>query len=309
MARLAWLMIFSVFMLVFPSLASAGLTEISTDISLADDRGADWIVVFRYNESVSRGDYFILSRIENVRVLADDEPVQCFVTGDIGTTILCDNIDAAKITYMFHTTNSASALRNLFVFGQRFSVTQLTGRFSVVVRLPLGTALVEKSRLEGTGLSRFEPSWGREGTDGRRIFVEWIASEPKLGETYAISLVYEQVIIGEIPVVPILLILAGIAAVIYFTFLRKPNMKDLLPVLTENERKVMEILLKENKVDQRKLVKDLDFSKPKVSRIIKDLSDRGLVEKTRKGRTNIITLKRAKKREETAKSSKPATPQ
>ncbi len=286
-------------LLLLPSLTFAGLTEWSTDISLNDDRNADWIVVFRYNESVTKSDYFVLSRIQNVQVLADDAPVQCSLLEDVGTSILCNNIKASKVTYKFRSIGAARQIRNLLIFSQKFSLTQLTDKFSVVVRLPLGTALVEKARLEGTGISRFEPSWGREGTDGRRISVEWVATEPKLGETYDISVVYEQVSIGEIPVVPVLLTLLAILAVAYFMFLRRPNMKDVLPILNEQERKVMEILLKENKeVDLRKLIKDLDFSKPKVSRIIKDLSDRGLVEKTRKGRTNIIRIKKIKKNEE-----------
>ena len=287
-----WLLAF----LFLPALAFADLSEWTTDISLNDDRSADWTVVLRYNESITKSDYFLLSRIQNVQVLADDMPVQCSVLEDIGTSILCDDVKASKMTYKFRSIDASRQLRNLLVFSQKFSLTQLTNKFSVTVRLSLGTALVEKTRLEGTGLPRFEPSWGRENTDGRRIFVEWIANEPKLGETYDISLVYEQVSISGIPVVPVLLILLAIMAITYFMFLRKPNMKDVLPILAVNERKVMEILLKENKdVDQRKLIKDLDFSKPKVSRIIKDLSERGLVEKTRKGRTNIIRLKKAKK--------------
>lgn len=297
MARAAMLVF--VVSLALSGLAYADIAEWTTDISLNDDRSADWAVTFRYNESVTRSDYYILSRILSVRVLADDDvPVPCSITEQVGTTILCENIRAGKVTYKFRTVSTASQLRSLFLFKQRFSVTQFTDRFSVTVRLPLGTALVEKSRLEGTGLARFEPSWGREGTDGRRIFVEWIASEPKLGETYDISAVYEQLIIGNVPFIPILIALLGILAVAYFAFLRKPGMKDVLSVLTENERKVMEMLLKENSVDQRKIVKELDFSKPKASRIIRELSERGLVEKTRKGRTNIIKLKKAGKKEE-----------
>lgn len=286
------------FALLLPSIALADLLEWSTDISLNDDRSADWTVSLKYNETASKSDYFVLSRIENVRVFADDLPVQCAVSGAVGTTILCDNIQASRITYKFHSANTAASLRNLFIFRQRFSVTQLTGKFSVTARLPLGTALVEKSRLEGTGLARFEPSWGREETDGRRIFIEWVANEPKLGETYDISLVYEQVIIGNIPIVPVLLVVLGMLVVIYLIFIRKSAVREMLPVLTENERKVMEILLKENKeVDQRRIVKEVDFSKAKVSRIIKDLSERGLVDKTRKGRTNIIKLKKLKKQQ------------
>lgn len=299
-------MLFFAVILLLPPAAFAGLSEWATDVSINDDRSVDWTITFRHNESVSRSDYFILSRAENVQVLADDIPVQCSVTENVGTTILCSDIHAGRIVYKFRTANAASVLRSLLIFSHRFSVTQLTGRFSVTVRLPLGAVLVEKPRLEGTGLARFEPSWGREGSDGRRIFVEWISTEPKLGETYDMSLVYEQAVSGEKPILPVVLVVAAAIAIAYFAFARKPTLKDMLPVLTESERKVMEILIREKgSVDQRKLVKDLDYSKPKISRIMKNLSDRGLVEKVRKGRTNIIMLRKAGKIQETSpKTSK-----
>ncbi|MBI4896125.1 MAG: hypothetical protein HY832_01095 [Candidatus Aenigmarchaeota archaeon] len=67
-----------------------------------------------------------------------------------------------------------------------------------------------------------------------------------------------------------------------------------MPILTEHERKVLEIVIRDKKVDQRKVVKETDFSKAKVSRIVQDLLLRGVLEKVRKGRTNILTLKTAK---------------
>ena len=59
-------------------------------------------------------------------------------------------------------------------------------------------------------------------------------------------------------------------------------------------------LLREKKdVDQRMIVKEADFSKAKVSRIIQELIKRDLIEKIPKGRNNLIRLKKIRK---TAKS-------
>jgi len=59
----------------------------------------------------------------------------------------------------------------------------------------------------------------------------------------------------------------------------------------------MEILLREKgEVDQRTIVRETDFSKPKVSRVINDLIERGLVDKISKGRKNLIKLKKEVKR-------------
>ena len=62
--------------------------------------------------------------------------------------------------------------------------------------------------------------------------------------------------------------------------------------MTQNERKVIEILLNEKKdIDQRRIVKETDFSKTKVSRIIQGLVEKDLIEKIPKGRNNLIRLK------------------
>ena len=52
----------------------------------------------------------------------------------------------------------------------------------------------------------------------------------------------------------------------------------------------MEMVLQAKQIDQRDVVRETDFSKAKVSRIIKDLEERGLVSKISKGRKNIIKL-------------------
>jgi len=131
----------------------------------------------------------------------------------------------------------------------------------VTVKLPLGAVLIEKNKLPH-GFEQFEPAWGSSGSDGRRIFVTWPLKDPKLGDSIQVSVIYEQaldlnqIIVGAIAVI---VIITMIGLTIYF---RKGRIKQVLPVLTENERKVMEILLRERgEVDKRKIVKETDFSK------------------------------------------------
>jgi len=105
-------------------------------------------------------------------------------------------------------------------------------------------------------------------------------------------------------IILVLIIISFILALM-FVF-RKQRVKDLLPVLTNGERKAMEILLREKgEVDQRVIVKETDFSKAKVSRIINDLIDRGLIEKISRGRKNLIKLKKEIKRPESKSEKKP----
>jgi uncharacterized membrane protein len=290
-------LVFATVIILSNTAYAAKLDNWEVDISVNDDKGANWTIKMDYAENVSRSSYFVLANVDNIEVFADDLPIECSVSREFGTTIICNNIDTKNVLYKFHTANLVDSVQNLFVFKHRFSITELTNRFYLVVKLPLGTAIVEKSKLEGTGLKRFEPAWGREGSDGRRIYIEWLANEPHLGETFDASVIYENIFL--LPEQPIMIYIA-IAAVIllilialYFIKFRH-KVEDMLPVLTENERRVMEIIIKEKMVDQRRIVKETDFSKAKVSRIIHDLIKRGLIEKTQTGRANIIKLKRVK---------------
>lgn len=286
-------------LLLSPAALAKPLNNWKIDIIINDDRTTDWTVTLTYNELVNKSDYFVFSPVTNLQVFADDKQVYCDAQIKVGTLIVCNNLSSAKtVQYKFTANNQVVQINQLNRFVYKFSLIQLTEKFSVNIKIPLGAALVEKSKLEGTGMSRFEPSWGREGSDGRVIYMEWIATDPKLGDTYDISLIYEKIVLPgtDMPYMIILavavIIISIVAAVLY---LRRKSPKHILPVLTEGERKTVEILLRDKEVDQRKIVKETDFSKAKVSRIIHDLEARGVVEKRPKGRTNIIKLKKIEK--------------
>ena len=289
-----------ILMLLIPAVQAASLTEYNIDISINDDKSTDWIVKLEYSDVTPKSDYFIFGTPTNLDVTGDGAPLKCIIGDAIGTSVICNNANAKSVIYKFRLQNSIENIRQLNRFVYKFSITQFTDKFAANIKLPLGAALVEKSRLEGTGLQRFEPSFGREGSDGRRIYVEWVSTTPKLGETYDISVIYEGVSASSYEILLFLgiigALLAVIAAFVLYTKKFRIHSRDILPVLTENERKVMEILFNDKKdVDQRKIIKETDFSKPKVSRIIQDLCNRGLIEKVPKGRTNIIKLKKQQK--------------
>ncbi|MBI2172810.1 MAG: hypothetical protein HYT73_01195 [Candidatus Aenigmarchaeota archaeon] len=288
------------FMVLLSSFAYASLEEYNIDVSINDDGSTDWLVKLDYTNITTKSDYFIFGTPANLEVTADGSPIKCSATSNVGVSIICNNVNSKSVVYKFRLENSIENIRDLRRFSYKFSITQFTDRFAASIKLPLGAALVETSRLSGTGLQPFEPSFGREGSDGRKIYIEWISNIPKLGETYDISIIYEDIQPINQQILPFFVIIAALLAIIggFIVYNKKfrVSSKNILPVLAENERKVMQILINEKKdVDQRKIIKDTDFSKPKVSRIIKELVGRGLVEKIPKGRTNIIRLKKRQK--------------
>jgi uncharacterized membrane protein len=66
---------------------------------------------------------------------------------------------------------------------------------------------------------------------------------------------------------------------------------EMLRILPSDERKLVEILLKERKIEQTYLVAESGLSKVKVSRLLAKLEQRGVIEKKPLGNTNLIILK------------------
>ena len=153
------------------------------------------------------------------------------------------------------------------------------------------TILNEKEQLENLGLYQYLPTEGTQGTDGRRIFIEWNFENPKLGSSIDVTVLYEELQTNETMV---LLGVLGVVLILAFIFVksRKTSYDIIMPVLTRDERKVMEMILASDKkeINQNDVVRELDASKAKVSRIIKNLEIRGLIEIKHIGRKNKIKL-------------------
>ena len=60
--------------------------------------------------------------------------------------------------------------------------------------------------------------------------------------------------------------------------------------LSKEARQVLEIIQKEQRVTQKELRKKLPWSEAKVSLIVADLEERGLIKKIKKGRGNILKI-------------------
>jgi uncharacterized membrane protein len=84
-----------------------------------------------------------------------------------------------------------------------------------------------------------------------------------------------------------------ISTFLYFRFLRKPE-KIILSVLDEFERKVFDVIKEAGEINQKKVAQLTNLSKAKVSRVVKSLAERGLIEVERLGRTNKLKIVKKK---------------
>ncbi len=82
------------------------------------------------------------------------------------------------------------------------------------------------------------------------------------------------------------------AVVLFLVYLKRRDRREDLNVLPEDLAKVVEIIRKEGgRITQKDLRKKLGYSEAKMSLVIADLERRGIIEKIKKGRGNIIFLK------------------
>ncbi len=94
----------------------------------------------------------------------------------------------------------------------------------------------------------------------------------------------------------LIILIVIIAALVYFKFNEKPQHKKTKEVKVEETdlaNKILDIIRKEGgRTTQKELRKLLPYSEAKISLIITELESKGKVEKIKKGRSNVIILKK-----------------
>lgn len=282
------------FLLLAQMAFAIGVKEQNAIININDDGSTDWTISLKYENNTENSDFFVMGYIKNVAVSgASKNILNCTVDyQSAGTLISCKKINETEVTYSFTAHNLVRSIGGSKMFSYGFPITGIVEEFRLLVNLPLGAGLVQKDKIQVPGLTPFAPESGTEGSDGRMIYVKWLFVKPSLGQSIQVSVLYEQ-IFG--PTQLFALVAAAVVAIpllIIFLILRKGRgIEQVLPVLNDNERKVMKMILESHgDIDQRKIVRECDMSKPKVSRILKDLEERGLVQVIRRGRANKVRL-------------------
>ncbi len=192
-----------------------------------------------------------------------------------------------NIGVSYKSKNKVSAKRNYFIFADSFTMPDDVKDFSLLVKLPEANGLIKAD-------DAFSPEDALLGSDGRRPSIYWTREDLVQGYTFDVSVAYEP--IGEfdysiIEMVFIVLITIVILGAVFLKYFSKPKqeIKVILPVLKEDEKLIFETLIKhEPGVNQKTVVRESGYSKAKVSKVLKNLQERGLVKLERIGRTNKI---------------------
>lgn len=87
------------------------------------------------------------------------------------------------------------------------------------------------------------------------------------------------------------LVIGGSIVIMFQWKINKMQIQKVVKILPQEERKIVTILLENNNsIEQNRLVALSGFNKVKISRLVKELGDRGVVKKADLGNTNLIVL-------------------
>lgn len=171
--------------------------------------------------------------------------------------------------------------------------------YSLQVVLPEGYGLIQ-----GDQTAAYTPRAGQVGSDanGRRIYVRWQDSNTSIGDTLRYQVRYQELnvfrdIFPTSPAVFIAVLLILIAAGLSVYMRRAQSSSDtvasVFPVLKDDEKEVIRYMVEhDGECGQKDLVEELDYSKAKISRLVKDLEERNLIKKIKEGRQNRLKLKK-----------------
>lgn len=292
---------FIISVLVLPVFAGAQIQYYGIDTIISDKGRAVVNLTITFSEVEKNFSFSVVGRVENLQATSIAGPINCSVEAAGISIVNCQlslTSEKRSIEISFETNDLIKKLDSRFFLDSDFSLNRKIDETFVSIKLPEGNAIAT-SNLPDKGA--IFPENSTTISDGRRIIVLWRLKNIEPIVPLRFQVLYEPVQLPPLFQLRIRYFAAfgaAVAAVLGFIlvryYLRRPE-KLILSVLDEYERKVMGIIVAAGKeINQKRIVQETNLSKAKVSRVIKSLVERGLVEVQRSGRTNKIKLLKKK---------------
>lgn len=232
--------------------------------------------------------YDLESRINGEQVECDVRDLQ------IGSEIQCPTDISTNFTasFDFRTSGITSSRENVdfFQFTRVFRVP--TDHYRLKVVLPENSVIVNDENLSQPA---FSPSYGETGSDGQRIFVIWETDPALGGEPISFSVFYNDSSSDDSLIryigIGLLIILLSILGLAVWKRISSQNISEVYSELTEDQREVVDLLIEnEGSMLQKDVVDESEYSKAKVSGVVSELVDQGIIQKEKEGRSNKLRI-------------------
>ncbi|HIE41524.1 MAG TPA: MarR family transcriptional regulator [Candidatus Aenigmarchaeota archaeon] len=260
--------------------------DYNISIKLNENRVVTETIDIKFPHNSTQFNIYLIHQARNLEIYAGKNKINCDWRYErAGTLISCKNFNSSSIQIKFEYRGLVTQYEDYYVFSDRYIIVTPTENFNLRIYLPKGYILYETEEQ----IQLYYPTNGIQKTDGKIIYVEWNYN-PKLGDVYDVSIFYEKALRSDqfaVIISTLFIILIMIFLFIYFR--KQPKIVDL--GLTEDEKKVLNVISHNKKVSQKKIVRETGLSKAQVSRIAKSLEARGLIERKRRGRSYEIITK------------------
>jgi len=287
------------FLLASLLLTSAALAQVQyygVDTILDKDGRASIKLTVTFSAPETSFEFSIFGRIEKLNVTSTAGPPSCSLIVSGTSFVRCKlslTEDKRTVELSFETEDFVKALDDKFYFDADLGLGKEIDSMFVSVRLPEGTALV------GGSEEYCYPANATIVSDGRHHIVTWRLYDIPPNQPLRFQILYEKVQFFQQPQVLLYMGVFAVAAAlstsfVYLRFFRKSE-KLILSVLDDFEKRVMDVIIAAGGiVNQKKIVQETNLSKAKVSRVVKSLAERGLIEVERLGRTNRLKVAKRK---------------
>lgn len=275
-----------------------GLDYYGIDAEVNDDLTVTNTITLQFDTPISHLDYRFDFEIYNLEANADFNWVNCDLSVNGGISdVSCDFIGMSStkktLTLKFDSKTGVKIVNDRYQYTSKYDISIPVTRLFMSLKLPRNGILAEEIANES-----YFPQDGKVFTDGRHIIVYWEKTDLKEGDSIQFSVLYTIPLVGgmfyNVVITVMTLIVIVVMVGLAFYIRRAPRAAAAVKaVLNRDEKVIVDILNKyKGKIGQKVIVRESDFSKAKVSRLVKNLKERGVVDiEPVSGRENRVTLK------------------
>jgi uncharacterized membrane protein len=288
-----------VFALLANPVSSQTLEYYGIETRLDRDMTARNSVILIFDSEIQSFDYRTKYEIYNLQSESEYGEAECVTRAEVsGTVISCNfvnlgEVNKTQVQFDFETGENVVKTGEDYTFDSIYLVDLPVQKAFSIVYLP-ETATIKTD----VSNESYTPRYGKTLSDGRHIMVYWEKDDVKKGDDLEFSVnyimpagagsFYDVAIIVIIAFVLIVVIAVGYVKRIH----GESSVRVVMPVLKKDEKRIIDILAeRKGQAIQRVLVRESDFSKAKVSRLVASLKERGILEVEHLGRTNRVILK------------------
>ena len=282
--------------------------------TINDDMTASTALAIRFAEPVNSSEFMLGYKAYNLTTTSTFDSARCTLADESGRSRIACNLSGITesrnlLTLTFYTKDSIAAFQGKYNFSANYGISSPVNESFILIKIPRSSVLSEEISNQS-----YIPRDGKILSDGKNIMVYWQRENLTATDDMRFSVSYAMQAAGagfsNLFVVSIagIVILSMTAVAIY---VRKggdigKTAEVVASVLNKDEKKVVDIIARHGgKSGQKIIVRESDFSKAKVSRLVKNLKERGVVEiEPISGRENRIILKFEKKPEAVQKPEK-----